>query len=431
MKTKKNTFKRPDPKKVREHQLDLMDFLSEEAIDFPLQPIGFGTPADILGQDIIDSTKSDRIRKRLQEFTYPIYTLPGVPEKTFTRVLTFGFKLAHPGLISTDLSYWEYRDKEFHHVPLGQGQAYKNSNLDDNRHFNLLTNMGIVEFMHPVEVAIMSFFGFVPLLDLLLVEDSSEEEYKSLDNMNHLREMTEEVMDSGSIFVKEVNHEGHLPVFQVEPPELTDEQRDKMYADLIKNSVRVRTFLGWSDGIESNIDVEKEEFVYTQPAPSPESIPLNIYGVKEGYWFDLNRRTVTTKSELVIDTHKLKSRRLVGLELLEPGTLPGTNKVAFLNVDSIFNAMMNAVTLEGSGEIPRLVYDYHLYNQGYIAPYHLDNVPPLHLTEDMKQTIALLRGGNNREAAASVFGRNVTPSHTKLVKAYRAYLDKQKSKLDR
>ena len=395
-KTKKNTFKRPDPKKVREHQLDLMDFLSEEAIDFPLQPIGFGTPADILGQDMIDSIKSDRIRKRLQEFTYPIYTLPGVPEKTFTRVLTFGFKLAHPGLISTDLSYWEYRDKEFHHVPLGQGQAYKNSNLDDNRHFNLLTNMGTIEFMHPVEVAIMSFFGFAPLLALILVEDSSEEEYKSLDNMNHLREMTEEVMDSDIIFVKDLKHEVQPPIVQIEP-EVTVEQL-----------------------------VEQEEFVYVQPAPSPESIPLNIYGVKEGYWFDPNKRTVTTKSELVIDTHKLKSRRLVGLELLEPGTLPGTNKVAFLNVDSIYNAMI----LEEFGDLPKLVYDYHLYNQGYIAPYHLDNVPPLHLTEDMKQTIALLRGGNNREAAASVFGRNVTPSHTKLVKAYRAYLDSQKTKLD-
>lgn len=395
-KTKKNTFKRPAPKKVREHQLDLMDFLSEEAIDFPLQPIGFGTPADILGQDMIDSIKSDRIRKRLQEFTYPIYTLPGVPEKTFTRVLTFGFKLAHPGLISTDLSYWEYRDREFHHIPLGQGQSYKNLNLDDNRHFNLLTNMGIVEFMHPVEVAIMSFFGFVPLLDLLLVEDSSEEEYKVLDNMTHLREMTEEVIDSDIVFIKDLKHGVQPPVVQAEPEAVVEQP------------------------------VEQEEFVYTQPAPSPDSIPLNIYGVKEGYWFDPNKRTVTTKSELVIDTHKLKSRRLVGLELLEPGTLPGTNKVAFLNVDSIYNAMM----VEEFGDLPRLVYDYHLYNQGYIAPYHLDNVPPLHLTEDMKQTIALLRGGNNREAAASVFGRNVTPSHTKLVKAYRAYLDKQKSKLD-
>ena len=88
--------------------------------------------------------------------------------------------------------------------------------------------------------------------------------------------------------------------------------------------------------------------------------------------------------------------------------------------------------LEGYGDLPRLLPDYHLYDQeqGYIAPYHLDNVPPLHLTEDMKQTIALLLGGNNREAAASVFGRNVTPSHTKLVKAYRAYLDSQKTKLD-
>ena len=425
-KTKKNTFKRPAPKKVREHQLDLMDFLSEEAIDFPLQPIGFGTPADILGQDMIDSIKSDRIRKRLQEFTYPIYTLPGVPEKTFTRVLTFGFKLAHPGLISTDLSYWEYRDKEFHHVPLGQSQSYKNFNLDDNRHFNLLTNMGIVEFMHPVEVAIMSFFGFVPLLDLLLVEDSSEEEYKSLDNMNHLREMTEEIIDSDIVSIKDLKHEVQSPVAQVEPEGKVEQSvdKDEMYADVTKNSERVREWLG---DIGVNIDVEQEDFVYTQPAPSPESIPLNIYGVKEGYWFDPNKRTVTTKSELVIDTHKLKSRRLVGLELLEPGTLPGTNKVAFLNVDSIYNTMI----LEEFGDLPRLVHDYHLYNQGYIAPYHLDNVPPLHLTEDMKQTIALLRGGNNREAAASVFGRNVTPSHTKLVKAYRAYLEKQKSKLDR
>ena len=398
-KTKKNTFKRPAPKKVREHQLDLMDFLSEEAVDFPLQPIGFGTPVDILGQDTIASIESDYIREHLQEFTYPIYTLPGVPGKTFTRVLTSDFKLANPGLISTDLSYWEYRNGEFHPVPLGQGQAYKNPNLEDNNHFNLLTNMGTLEFVHPVEVATMSFFGVLPVLNLLLVESLSEEIYKPLYSMTRLQELTKEVLDSGTILIRDLKHTVQPPVVQVES--------------------------------EARIEqpVEQEEFVYVQPEPSPGSIPLNIYGVKEGYWFDPIKRTVTTKSELVIDTHKLKSRRLVGLELIEPGALPGTNEVAFLNVDSIYNAMM----LEGYGNLPRLLPDYHLYDQEqgrYIAPYHLDNVPPLHLTKDMKQTIALLRGGNNREAAASVFGRNVTPSHTKLVKAYRAYLDRQKAKLE-
>ena len=389
-------FLRPDPKKVREHQLDLMDFLSEEAVDFPLQPIGFGTPVDILGQDTIASIEADYIREHLQEFTYPIYTLPGVPEKTFTRVLTSGFKLANPGLISTDLSYWEYRNGEFHPVPLGQGQAYKNPNIEDNNHFNLLTNMGTLEFVHPVEVATISFFGVLPVLNLLLVESLSGEIYKPLYSMTRLQELTKEVLDSGTILIKDLKHTVHPPVVQVEP--------------------------------EARIEqpAEQEEFVYIQPEPSPDSIPLNIYGVKEGYWFDPVKRTVTTKSELVIDTHKLKSRRLVGLELLEPGTLPGTNKVAFLNVDSIYNAMM----LEEYGDLPRILPDYHLYDQGYIAPYHLDNVPPLHLTEDMKQTIALLLGGNNREAAASVFGRNVTPSHTKLVKAYRAYLDRQTAKSD-
>ena len=401
-KTKKNTFKRPDPKKVREHQLDLMDFLSEEAIDFPLQPIGFGTPADILGQDMVASIESDYVRERLQEFIYPIYTLPGVPNKTFTRVLTSGFKLANPGLISTDLSYWEYRDKEFRPVPLGQGQAYKNPNLDDNKHFSLLTNMGTLEFVHPLEVATMSFFGFAPLLDLLLIDVDSEEEYKFLDNMNNLKEMTKGVLYNWNSFItifdKDLKHKVQPPVDQAEPEVVVDRP------------------------------VEQEEFVYVQPAPSPDSIPLNIYGIKEGYWFDPNKRTVTTKSELVIDTHKLKSRRLVGLELLEPGTLPGTNKVAFLNVDSIYNTMM----VEEAGDLPRLLPDYHLYNQnqGYIVPCHLDNVPPLHLTEDMKKTIALLRGGNNREAAAGVFGRNVTPAHTRLVKAYRAYLDRQTPKSD-
>ena len=50
---------------------------------------------------------------------------------------------------------------------------------------------------------------------------------------------------------------------------------------------------------------------------------------------------------------------------------------------------------------------------------------PLELTEEMKNIIKQSGAGDNRQLAASVYGGKVTPEHTKVVKAYKKYLQEK------
>ena len=151
-------------------------------------------------------------------------------------------------------------------------------------------------------------------------------------------------------------------------------------------------------------------------------IPINVDGIKPGYFYDPeNRRVVTHKnSSLLIDTHHLRSRGIVYLELDE-------SYEDMISFGAVSLAEIHDVCYLGKTLLPSL----HYTENGEVKTHKSYITPPVQLTDEMKQFIKENRYmslKNTRILAEKVYGKDhyITPLHTKEVRKYREALLNEK-----
>ena len=378
------------------YQTNIFDFLGEKTGKVPFIPEYFAYGVDFLEPEVAERLMNSPFKdlrvvyNHLSKFRVPVYVLPDYPDKIFTRALIYNKELLDIGLISTDLTYLSVQTDVTNHVRLWERTGFNPLDPDGEEDLKLDLVDGTTYTTHPIEIALMSFWGVGPVDDPIL---------ETVDDVNKWGSVSS--LDKASLLHFENN-----PLYLLKDLEHTDGVGSE---DELEVVVETR----------EEPETSKEEPVEVptpQPAipDSPDPlIPLDAYGLKEGYWYNPDTKQVLTATGNLIDDHKLKRTGIIVLETVH-------STPTKLALAEILLSDIHEVCYQGKKLLPSLQYNPVLKGESETRVDYY--APPLTLTEEMKEKIRNLDGGDNRQAAAVVFGKGVTPAHTKVVKAYRKLL---------
>lgn len=391
---KRKTNKNPQ---VKDYQSSIFDFIGpaenlDNHVKMPLPTrVDIVTAKSFLTEDSFNAllNSSDYLNKTvlsLEDLEIPIYEFTSERGRKYTKVTNPDlYSDDRPVFISTDL---------FVKV-IGTGKII-NFQPFDGRDDIMLTNIdGKIDCYSTITLAMEAFLGFYPKISPLLGlrYEPNWDDFDSIENL-----------DFSEAFLRD------NPV---------------LFSKALLDIAKVREEVTLEPKIEQPKVEEKEED--DVPSSSWEIdltnlIPINVDGIKPGYFYDPETRKVLThkNSSLLVDTHHLNSRGIVYLELDTPSD---DNTITFSPVSL---AEIHEVCYLGKTLLPSLHYTENQEiktRRSYITP-------PVKLTEAMKQFIKENRYmslNNNRVFAKKVYGGNhyLTPLHTKEVKKYRESLIKE------
>lgn len=397
---RKNSYIKVSKKKKNEgstgYQTSIFDFLEADNDLFPLEATSIGCALDMVNPFICYELESStyswlvELGKYMENFKVPYFALPDEPDRVYTKVLVNNtkYKLSKHYIVSNDLLVKVVDNQgnieEVH--PLENGLF--RLNITDGRNF----------YMNRVDIALASFFG---IRIWVKPDDLSVDTEDSIYHITNLFDLTLRFFSEGRIYLLEdVRHNlTNIRVEQVVDPVLPTDPNAEAEPDLTQP-----------------IGEETGE-VDHQPSYSGNLIPVDIYGIKDGYFYDPVQKQVVSPIHNIIVSHRLTKDGTVQLEAIshDPQVVP----LVTVNLDEL-----HAVIYEGKKLLPTS----HIIVEGEPDPQlkiDMETVP-LALTAEMKEMIKKAGAGDNRQLAASVYGGKVTPEHTKIVKSYKKYLQEQK-----
>lgn len=387
----KRDMERKTNKKLqtKDYQSSIFDFIGPDEnldnhIKMPLPTrVDVVTAKSFLTEDsfnvLLDN--SDYLNKlvvSLKDLEIPIYEFASEKGRKYTKVVNPNlYSDKRPVFISTDL---------FVKV-IGSGKIINYQPFDGRDDIMLANIDGKIDCYSVITVAMEAFLGFYPKISPLigLRYEPNWDDFDSVENL-----------DFSEAFLRD------NPVLF-----------SKALLDLSKVREKVK--------LEPKLEQPKVEEKNDVPSSSWDTgssnlIPINIDGIKQGYFYDPeNRRVLTHKnSSLLVDTHHLKTRGVVYLEMDDDSN---ENTISFGPVSL---AEIHEVCYLGKTLLPSLHYTENREiktRKSYVTP-------PVQLTDKMKQFIKENRYmslNNNRIFAEKVYGRHhyLTPLHTKEVKKYR------------
>lgn len=386
------TSKKKSPQ-ANAQQTSIFDFLEADNEPFPREADVITTGLDILNpvtatQLLKSKFKSlKNLAAYLSEFKFPIFQFPEELDTLYTKVIVNPkkYKLSRHYLVSTKFTVKVWNEEEFVDYPPNSDGLYE-----------LKVTDGTTFFLRGYEMVLSSFLGVKPWI-------TSTEEREKMDailkEVDDLFDLTGSFFEAHRLYLLEgVTHNLTNITIKPEPPlEPVDLPTDPTAeAEPMLQEV-------------PNLDEEDH-----QPKSSS-LIPIDIYGIKEGYWYDPLTKTVSSPSNIIV-SHRLSKDGTLQLEAQssDPHKVP----LVTVNLDEL-----HAVIFNGHKLLP----SSHEFVEGEPEP-HLKiaiETVPLELTDEMKEIIRNSGAGDNRQLAASVYGGKVTPEHTKVVKAYKKYLQEK------
>ena len=382
---------------TKEYQSSIFDFLGpDENLDnhvkMPLPTrVDVVTAKSFLTKDsftvLLDN--SDYLNKpfvSLADLEIPIYEFASEKGRKYTKV-------ANPNLYSDDRPVFISTDLFVKVISKGKIINYRPF---DGRDDIFLANVdGKIDCYSVISLAMEAFLGFYPEISpsLGLRYEPNWDDFDSIENLDFSGAFLRDnpvVLSKALLDLSKVREEVTVEP-KVEQPKVEEKEED----DVPSSS--------WEDD-SSNL------------------IPINVDGIKPGYFYDPeNRRVVTHKnSSLLIDNHHLRSRGIVYLELDE-------SYGDMISFGAVSLAEIHDVCYLGKTLLPSL----HYTENGEVKTHKSYITPPVQLTDEMKQFIKENRYmslKNTRILAEKVYGKDhyITPLHTKEVKKYRESLLNEK-----
>ena len=372
------------------YQTDIFDFLGEDDESIPFQPVESVRGTFFLPEEtrkVLEKSpfKDQRkLWKYINDFIVPVYVLPDYPDKIFTRAICFNKRFRDVGFISTDLQYVSLEFEVTDRVRI------REHTFDAEEGLTIYESDGTRLSFHPIEIALMSFLGV------------------GLGNDPLLEKTTDKVCWGD---IAKLDQDLSMEYFDFHPIYIFEGLKHPIVGEVAAEAEQVET-----KEVET-VAAFSQEQVQLEP-PQSNLIPLDAYGLKAGYWYNPDTRTVSTSTGNLIDDHKAKRHDIV---ILEVDNLTDNGKLALaeIRISDLHN-----VCYLGQKLLPSLHY-YAMEED--VATTRVDlYTAPLTLTPELKEKLKTVKGGDNRQAAAVVYGNPVTPAHTKMVKAYRDYLKNQK-----
>lgn len=391
---KRKTNKNPQ---VKDYQSSIFDFIGpDENLDnhvkLPLPTrVDLVTAKSFLTEDSFNAllNNSDYLNKlvvSLAELEIPIYEFASEKGRKYTKVV-------NPDLYSDDRPVFISTDLFVKVISAGKIINYRPFDGEDD--IMLMNVDGKIDFYSAVTLAMEAFLGFYPKINPLL-SLRHEPNWDDFDSI--------ESLDFSEVFLRD-----NPVVFS------------KALLDLSK--VREELTVETKKKEQTKLELKEEDDVSSSSWDTDLTnlVPINISGIKPGYFYDPETRNVLThkNGSLLIDTHHLKTLGIVYLELNN-----GSEETT-VTLGPVSLAEIHEVCYLGKTLLPSL----HYTENGEIKTRKSYVTPPIKLTEKMKQFIKENRYmslKNNRILANKVYGSQyLTPLHTKEVKKYRESLLKE------
>ena len=337
-----------------EYQSSIFDFLGPDEnldnhIKMPLPTrVDVVTAKSFLTKDsftvLLDN--SDYLNKpfvSLADLEIPIYEFASEKGRKYTKV-------ANPNLYSDDRPVFISTDLFVKVISKGKIINYRPF---DGRDDIFLANVdGNIDCYSVISLAMEAFLGFYPEISpsLGLRYEPNWDDFDSIENLDFSGAFLRDnpvVLSKALLDLSKAREEVTVEELKVEQPKVEEKEED----DVPSSS--------WEDD-SSNL------------------IPINVDGIKPGYFYDPeNRRVVTHKnSSLLIDTHHLRSRGIVYLELDD-------SYEDMISFGAVSLAEIHDVCYLGKTLLPSL----HYTESGEVKTHKSYITPPVQLTDEMKQFI--------------------------------------------
>lgn len=394
---RKNSYMNVSKKKIQvdPKQTSIFDFLEADNEPFPLLATSIGCGLDILNPVVAHQLKNHDIKfyrkfgDYMENFVVPYFVLPNEPDRFYTKVLVNNckYKLSKHYIVSNDFLVKVVDERGIVDEIKPNEKGLYRLNITDGRKF----------YMTSRDITLASFLGFRIWLTPM---DANENPGESIKNVHSLFDISLGFFEKTHIY-------------------LLDEIAHNLTNITVQESVDPVLPTGPDAEAEPDLTQTEEEELSTEPITAQPLLPVDIYGIKDGYFYDPQKKQVVSPTHNIIVSHRLAKDGTVQLEAIssDPQVVP----LVTVNLDEL-----HAVIYEGKKLLPTS----HIIVEGEPDPQlkiDMETVP-LALTAEMKEMIKKAGAGDNRQLAASVYGGKVTPEHTKIVKSYKKYLQEQKDK---